>query len=122
MKKFSLGILFLFLLTVFLGGTGFVIINYTNSRTYEGKVTAHYKDDNRSNTYYYELDNKTILKNSTLLFKNTEKTVNIQEKVEIGQRIRVSTIGIRVPIVNTYPIIYQLEVLNEWIYSQLLCR
>lgn len=122
MKKISLGILFLLLLAVFLGGTGFVIVNYTNNKTYEGEVTAHYKDKTRSNTYYYELDNKTVLKNSTLLFKTTSKTVRIQEKVEIGQRIRVDTVGIRIPILDTYPIVYQLEVLNEWICSHLLYR
>lgn len=113
MKKISIVLLFIFLIAIFIGITGFVIVNYTNGRTYEGKVVAHYKDENRSNTYYYELDDGTVLKNSTLLFKTTTKTVRIQEKVEVGQRVRVNTIGIKSKWLNTYPIIYQLEVLNE---------
>lgn len=113
MKKFGIVLLFIFLIAIFIGITGFVIVNYTNSRTYEGTVTKHYKDDSRSNTYYYVLDDDKTFKNSTLLFKNTTKTVRIQEKVEVGQRVRVNTIGIKIEWLNTYPIIYQLEVLNE---------
>lgn len=113
MKKISIVLLFVFLIAIFIGVTGFVIVNYTNGRTYEGKVVAHYKDKNRSNTYYYELDNGVVLKNSTLLFKTTTKTVRIQEKVEVGQKVRVDTLGLRVKWLNTYPIIYQLEVLDE---------
>lgn len=119
MKKIGIVFLFIFLIAIFIGMTGFVIVNYTNSRTYEGTVTAHYKDDSRSNTYYYVLDNNKTFKNSTLLFKNTTETVRIQEKVEVGQRVRVNTIGIKSKWLNTYPIIYQLEVLNEWIYCEL---
>lgn len=119
MKKFGIVLLFIFLIAIFIGITGFVIVNYTNGRTYEGEVVAHYKDENRSNTYYYELDDGTVLKNSTLLFKTTTKTVRIQEKVEVGQKVRANTLGIRVKWLNTYPIIYQLEVLDEWIYCEL---
>lgn len=113
MKKIWIISLFVFLIAIFIGVTGFVIINYTNGRTYEGEVVAHYKDEHRSNTYYYELDDGTVLKNSTLLFKTTTKTVRIQEKVEVGQKVRANTLGIRVKWLNTYPIIYQLEVLDE---------
>ena len=119
MKKIGIVLLFVFLMASFIGVTGFVIVNYTNGRTYEGTVTAHYKDDSRSNTYYYVLDNDKTFKNSTLLFKNTTKTVRIQEKVEVGQKVRVNTIGIRINWLNTYPIIHQLEVLDEWIYREL---
>ena len=119
MKKIGIVLLFIFLMASFIGVTGFVIVNYTNSRTYEGTVTAHYKDDSRSNTYYYVLDDDKTFKNSTLLFKNTTKTVRIQEKVEVGQKVRVNTIGIRINWLNTYPIIHQLEVLDEWIYREL---
>ena len=122
MKKIGIVFIFIFLIAIFIGATGFVIVNYTNSRTYEGTVTAHYKDDRRSNTYYYVLDDNKTFKNSTLLFKNTTETVRIQEKVEVGQRVRVNTIGIKSKWLNTYPIIYQLEVLNEWIYCELFRR
>lgn len=112
MKKFLLGILFVLLLVIFLGSTAFIIVNYTNNKTYEGTVTSHEKDTTRNNTYYFILDNDKKLKNSTLLFKNTSKTVRMQEKIKVGQKVRAKTVGIRIKWLGTYPIIYQLEVLE----------
>lgn len=92
---------------------GFVFLIYTNDETHKGTVTSKLKDKNNDDAYYIVLDNDTTIKNSSLMFKSTETSEHMQNRVHVFDKVEVKTVGYEVKALHLYKTAYELKVKED---------
>lgn len=100
---------YLFFIIIALG-LGFVILTYTNNEVHEGVVTSKIQDKNKSDVYYIILDNDTTIKNSSLMFKSTETSKHMQDRIKLGDKVEIETLGYDNRLLRLHKTAYSLEV------------
>lgn len=115
MKKLGLENILLLLVCIilFLGAISIPIITaleYNHKETHVGTITDKYnKRSEKSDNFYIVLDNKTVIENTDLLFKGYFDSADKQAQLRIGDKVKVTTIGFRIPILSMYPKVYEIE-------------
>lgn len=70
------------------------------------------KRSDESDNFYIVLDNKTVIENKDLVFKGYFDSADKQAQLKVGDKVKVKTIGYRIPILSTYPKLYEIERMN----------
>lgn len=115
MKKLGLENILILLVCIilFLGAISIPIITaleYNHKETHVGTITDKYnKRSEKSDNFYIVLDNKTVIENKDLLFKGYFDSADKQAQLRIGDKVKVTTIGFRIPILSMYPKVYEIE-------------
>ncbi|WAX23220.1 hypothetical protein VL10_ORF29 [Staphylococcus phage vB_SauM_VL10] len=114
---FIMGILSLFgilvLLLIFIAPT-YTVASYQHKEVHQGTITDKYnKRQDKEDKFYVVLDNKQVIENSDLLFKQKFDSADIQARLRVGDKVKVKTIGYRVHIFNLYPILYDVEKVSK---------
>ncbi|MDT0750775.1 hypothetical protein [Staphylococcus chromogenes] len=108
--KAMLVALTLFLAINVIGLIVFIIAEYNHTQEYKGIITEKYnKQSEGEGKFYIVLDDKTVIENSDLLFKGKFNSADIQPKLKVGDKVTIKTVGFRIPILSTYPILYEFE-------------
>ena len=98
------------MLALLVSSVVYTIAAYNHTQEYKGTITEKYnKRTNKEDKFYIILDNKTVIKNSDLLFKGKFDSAEIQAKLKVGDEVTIKTVGFRIPILSTYPILYEYE-------------
>lgn len=88
----------------------YTIAAYNHTQEYKGTITEKYnKRSYKQDKFYIVLDDKTVIENSDLLFKGKFNSADIQPKLKVGEKVTIKTVGYRIPILSTYPILYEFE-------------
>lgn len=88
----------------------YTIAAYNHTQEYKGTITEKYnKRTSKEDKFYIVLDNKTVIKNSDLLFKGKFDSADIQAKLKVGDKVKIKTIGYRIHILDLYPTLYEYE-------------
>ncbi|QDJ97525.1 transcriptional activator [Staphylococcus phage PALS_1] len=91
----------------------YTVIEYQHKETYTGTITDKYnKRSDESDNFYIVLDNKTVIENKDLVFKGYFDSADKQAQLKVGDKVKVKTIGYRIPILSTYPKLYEIERMN----------
>lgn len=86
------------------------ILEYNHKETHVGTVTDKYnKRSEKEDNFYIVLDNKTVIQNTDLLFKGYFDSADKQAQLRIGDKVKITTIGFRIPILSMYPKAYKIE-------------
>lgn len=88
----------------------YTVIEYQHKETYTGTITDKYnKRSDESDNFYIVLDNKTVIENKDLTFKGYFDSADKQAQLKVEDKVKVKTIGYRIPILSTYPKLYEIE-------------
>lgn len=86
------------------------ILEYNHKETHVGTVTDKYnKRSEKSDKFYIVLDDKKVIMNTDLIFKGYFDSADKQAQLRIGDKVKVTTIGFRIPILSLYPKVYEIE-------------
>ncbi|MDM3980657.1 hypothetical protein [Staphylococcus haemolyticus] len=92
----------------------YTVAEYKNKEIYTGEITDKYnKRSYDTDDFYIVLDNKKVIANTDLIFKGKFNSADIQAQLKVGEKIKVKTIGYRVPFLNFYPKLYEIEKVKE---------
>lgn len=109
-----LSVVIIILLILLIGGPIFTIAEYNHKEIYTGKITDKYnKRSYDTDDFYIILDNKKVIANTDLIFKGKFNSADIQAQLKVGEKVKVKTIGYRVPFLNFYPKLYEIEKVKE---------
>lgn len=93
----------------------YTVAEYKNKEIYTGEITDKYnKRSYDTDDFYIILDNKKVIANTDLIFKGKFNSADIQAQLKVGEKVKVKTIGYRVPFLNFYPNLYEIEKVREW--------
>ncbi|MDN7229582.1 hypothetical protein QZN09_00745 [Staphylococcus haemolyticus] len=109
-----LSVVGIILLILLIGGPIFTIAEYNHKEIYTGKITDKYnKRGEKIDTFYIVLDNKKVIANTDLIFKGRFNSADVQATLHVGEKVKVKTIGYRIPIISSYPKMYEIEKVKE---------
>lgn len=92
----------------------YTVAEYKNKEIYTGEITDKYnKRSYDTDDFYIILDNKKVIANTDLIFKGKFDSADIQAQLKVGEKVKVKTIGYRVPFLNFYPKLYEIEKVKE---------
>lgn len=92
----------------------YTVAEYKNKEIYTGEITDKYnKRSYDTDDFYIILDNKKVIANTDLIFKGKFNSADIQAQLKVGEKVKVKTIGYRVPFLNFYPKLYEIEKVRE---------
>lgn len=92
----------------------YTVAEYKNKEIYTGEITDKYnKRSYDTDDFYIILDNKKVIANTDLIFKGKFNSADIQAQLKVGEKVKVKTIGYRVPFLNFYPNLYEIEKVRE---------
>lgn len=92
----------------------YTVAEYKNKEIYTGEITDKYnKRSYDTDDFYIILDNKKVIANTDLIFKGKFNSADIQAQLKVGEKVKVKTIGYRVPFLNFYPKLYEIEKVKE---------
>lgn len=102
------------LLVLLIGGPIYTVAEYMHKENYTGKITDKYnKRGDKSDKFYIVLDNKKVIENTDLIFKGRFNSADVQGTLRVGEKVKVKTIGFRIPIISSYPKMYEIEKFKE---------
>ena len=92
----------------------YTVAEYKNKEIYTGEITDKYnKRSYDTDDFYIILDNKKVIANTDLIFKGKFNSADIQAQLKVGEKVKVKTIGYRIPFLNFYPKLYEIEKLES---------
>ncbi|PTK44474.1 hypothetical protein [Staphylococcus hominis] len=102
------------LLVLLIGGPIYMIAEYKHKETYIGEITDKYnKRGYKTDRFYIVLDNKKVIENTDLIFKGRFNSADVQATLHVGEKVKAKTIGFRIPIISSYPKMYEIEKFKE---------
>lgn len=109
-----LAVVVIILLVLLIGEPIYTIAEYNHKEIYTGKITDKYnKRGDESDNFYIVLDNKKVIANTDLIFKGRFNSADVQATLHVGEKVKVKTIGYRIPIISSYPKMYEVEKVKE---------
>lgn len=85
-------------------------LEYNHKETHVGTVTDKYnKRSEKSDKFYIVLDDKKVIMNTDLIFKGYFDSADKQAHLRVGDKVKVTTIGFRIPFLSMYPKVYEIE-------------
>ncbi|CUE68826.1 phage membrane protein [Staphylococcus aureus] len=92
----------------------YTVASYQHKEVHQGTITDKYnKRQDKEDKFYIVLDNKQVIENSDLLFKNKFDSADIQARLKVGDKVEVKTIGYRIHFLNLYPVLYEAKKVDK---------
>lgn len=112
--KIIIPMMIVFLICSFLFYTTYSVVSYFHKETFTGTITDKYtKRNNSEDDFFIVLDDKKVIMNTDITMKARFNSADVQAELNKGDKVRVKTIGYRIPMLDTFPKMYEVKILKE---------